>query len=306
LGDYPTMMRSTATKFICKALIFSVILFSCIGHTAHAQEFALGLKAGPLMSWSVYGDRDDGKDFESKITPGFYAAGIIAFPLKNNYTCVLEGGFSQHGRSILFNEGSGKNKATYSFTDAVLLLRKGYNIRLGKDVPSSVYFNIGPHINYWLGGKGRISSIATIIEDDGIRTIENEGAAYTVVFDQEPDLGQFDKMYLNNINRWMFGLDLGVGLQAPITATQHIQVELRFTAGHTFYGDRNSATYSWIEFEDNLRANEKVISLTAAYTFGFNLQESKKGKSNKDKDVKRKPVKKNKKRKPGSSLIRLR
>jgi hypothetical protein len=305
MGDYPTMMHFTSTKIIGNGLILLGIILLLFIHTAHAQEFALGLKAGPLMSWSMYGDKDDRLDFDSRPTPGYYAAGIIAFPLKNNYSCILEGGYSQRGRNVLFNEGSGRNKATYSFTDAVLLLRKGYNVRLGKDVPSSVYFNIGPHINYWLNGKGRISSIATIIEDGDIRKIENEGAAFTVVFDQEPDLAQFDKMFLNNVNRWMFGLDLGVGLQAPITKTQHLQVELRFTSGHTFYGQRNSATYNWVEFQDNLRANEKVLSLTAAYTFGFNLQESKKGKSTKDKEVNRKPVKKKKKRKAGSSRIRL-
>jgi len=284
-------MLTTTPKILFKGLIFSIIISFGILHKAHAQEFSLGVKAGALASISVYGDKDDGKQFDSKPTPGFYVAGILAFPLKNNYACVLEGGFSQHGRSIRFNEGYGKNTATYSFTDAALLLRKGFNIQLGKDVPSSVYFNIGPHINYWLSGKGRVG------------TIENDGAAYTVVFEQEPDLGQFDKMYLNNINRWMFGLDIGVGLEAPITKTQHLQVELRFTSGHTFYGDRNSATYSWIEFEDNLRANEKVLSLTAAYTFGFNIQESKKGKSTMDKNVKRKPVNKNKKRKPRNSML---
>lgn len=293
MADYPTLKHSMTTKIISKGLILTGIMVATFFHSASAQEFALGLKAGPLFSWSVYGDQDDALEFDSKATPGFYAAGIISFPLKNNYSCILEGGFSQHGRSIRFNEGNGKNTATYSFTDAVLLLRKGFAIRLGKDVPSSVYFNIGPHINYWLSGKGRIG------------TVENDGAAYTVVFDQEPDLGQFDKMYLNNINRWMFGLDLGVGLEAPITKTQHLQVELRFTSGHTFYGQRNSATYSWVEFEDNLRANEKVLSLTASYTFGFNIQESKKGKSTRDKDAKRKPVKKTKKRKPSDSRIKL-
>jgi hypothetical protein len=291
MADYPTMNPASAFIFVVRRSFFTVIIFCGATVCLYGQEFSLGVKAGPLTAWSVYGDKDDRKFFDSKPTIGFYAAGIIGFPLKKNYSCIIEGGFSQKGRSVLFNEGYGKNAATYSYTDAALLLRRSFNVTLGKNIPSKIFFNIGPHINYWLKGKGRIG------------TNDNDGTAYTVVFNQEADLGQFDKMYLNNVNRWLFGLDLGAGIIAPITNTQHLLVELRFTSGHTFYGDRNSATYSWVEFQDNLRANEKVLSLTAAYTFDFNIQEGRKGKSTKDKEVKRKPVNKTKKRKARPSIL---
>lgn len=279
------MTHTTTVNFVVKRLFYTLFILVGAVSNLHAQEFALGVKAGALTSWSVYGDKDDRKFFDSKSTFGYYGAGIITFPLKKNYSCVIEGGYSQKGRTVIFNEGSGKNKATYYFTDAALLLRRSFKVNVVKNIPTEVFVNIGPHVNYWLGGKGRIGSTS------------NDGSPYTVVFNEEADLGQFDKMYLNNINRWMFGLDIGVGVMAPINKTQNVIVELRFTSGHTFYGDRNSASYSWVSFEDNLRANEKVLSLTAAYMFGFNIQESKKGKSTKDKEVHRKPVKKNKKKK---------
>ncbi len=275
-------MTTSRLNFVAKRLFFTLFILVGTALSLYGQEFSLGLKAGPLIAWSKFGDRDDGKRFDSRPVVGYYGAGIITFPLGKYYTCVLEGGYSQKGRHIRFNEGFGKNKATYHYTDMVMLLRRNVKVNLGPNLPADIFINIGPHINYWLGGKGTIG------------LADNEGSPYTLVFNQEPDLGQFDKMYLNNINRWLFGLDIGIGLNAPITKTQKVLVELRYTAGHTFYGDRNSATYSWVEFEDNLRANEKVLSLTAAYMFGFNLQEAKKGKSTKDKEVKRKPVKKNK------------
>lgn len=285
MGDYPIISSNSAVNFFGKLCFLSLTILLVVTSTAHGQEFSLGLKAGPLASWSVLGDKEDRKEFDNKITYGFYGAAIITFPLSNNYSCVIEGGYSQKGRSVRFNDGFGKNVATYNYTDAALLLRRSFKVNLGKNIPSELIVNIGPHINYWLGGKGRIGSA------------DNDGSPYKVVFNQEADLGQFDKMYLNDINRWLFGIDLGVGLMAPITKTQNVLVELRFTSGHTFYGARNSASYSWVSFEDNLRANEKVVSITGAYTFGFNLQEAKKGKSTKDKEVNRKPVNKNKKRK---------
>ena len=280
-------------KIADKWLFSSVFIWLVTTGTIHAQEFTLGLKGGLLISRSFYGDKDDGKAFESQITPGFYAAGIIGFPLKKNYACILEGGISRHGREIIFSNGYGRNKATYNFADAVLLLRKSFRFNLAPNLPTDVYFNIGPHINYWISGKGTIG------------TTDNDGSPYTVVFEQDVDLGQFDKMYLNNINRWLFGLDIGVGMQAPITPKQHIAFELRFTSGHTFYGQRNSASYSWVEFEDNLRANEKVLTLSVAYTFDFSIQQLRTGKSTKDKEVRRKPVKKNRRPRPKSSAIKL-
>ena len=284
------MILISILKFVDKWLILSVFIFCGMTSTIYGQEFALGAKAGALSSLSVYGDKDDRAFFDTKPTFGFYAGGIISFPLKKNYSCVIEGGFSQKGRSVVFNEGSGKNKATYYFTDAALLLRRSFKFNIGKNLPMDAFVNIGPHVNYWISGKGRVGSV------------DNDGSPYTVVFDQEADLEQFDKMYLNDVNRWMFGLDLGVGVIAPITKTQHVIVELRFTSGHTFYGARNSASYSWVEFQDNLRANDKVLSLTAGYIFGFNLQELKKGSSTKDKEVHRKKVKKKKRRKSWSNI----
>lgn len=272
------------TLFIDKRYILSFLILIGLVNNLYAQKFALGLKAGPLASWSVYGDKDDRKEFDSKASFGFYGAGVIEFPLNKNYYYILEAGYSTKGRNIRFNDGFGKNVARYHFTDAALLLRKGFKFNLGKNIPADVFFNIGPHVNYWLGGNGHIGPA------------DNDGSAYTIVFNEEADLGQFDKMYLNDVNRWLFGLDIGVGMMAPITKTQRVLVELRFTSGHTFYGARNSASYSWIEFQDNLRANEKVLSLTAAYMFGFNIQESKKGTSTKDKEVNRKKVNKKKKR----------
>jgi len=277
--------------FFAKRLFFTLFILSGVTSNLYGQQFALGAKAGPLTSWSVYGDKDDGKLFDSKATFGFFGAGIITFPLKNNYSCVIEGGYSQKGRDIIFNGGNGQNTAKYQFFDAGLLLRRSFKFNLAKNLPSEVFVNIGPHINYWIGGSGHIG------------TVDNDGSPYTVVFNEDVDLEQFDKMFLNDINRWMFGIDIGVGLMAPITPTQNVLVELRFTSGHTFYGERNSASYSWVEFQDNLRANEKVLSLTAAYMFGFNIQESRKGRSTKDKEVHRKKVNKKKKKRPSSTNL---
>src|SRR5688572_11469791 len=129
-------------KWLILAMLFSVTTLS----GAFAQKFSLGVKGGPLVVWTEYGDKEDGNGTENKPKFGFYGAGFINFPLKNNYDCVIEGGFSQKGRKVEFE---GKiNYATYYFVDAALLLRKSFKFYLGKNVPSTWFFNVGPHISY--------------------------------------------------------------------------------------------------------------------------------------------------------------
>jgi hypothetical protein len=244
---------------------------------ACGQQFSIGVKAGPLMSWGSFGDKDDKDEFSHKIKPGFYAAGLVFFPLKNNYSFQTEFGFSQKGRKILFNDDSWENNATYYFGDAAMMIRRSFPLNLGPNIPSQWFVNIGPHINYWISGNGTVKAGGSY--------------SYNVVFEempQNPNGPDFDKMYLRDVNRWLFGIDIGVGFNAPLKRNRKLSTELRFTSGHTFFGTKYSASNRTLGFTDNLRANEKVISLTVAYVLDVNVQEGRKGKSTKDKEVKRK------------------
>lgn len=272
-------MNIPSERFVVvKWLFITVLLLPVTTNVLFGQNFSLGVKAGPLVLWSPYGDKDDAVGFENKPKYGYYLAGIINFPLKNDYTCVIEGGFSQKGRHVetagMFNNG------TYYFIDAALLLRKSFKFNLGKNVPATGFFNIGPHISYWLGGEGTIGSVGSDGSDYKIKFVDSLNS----------DDFKFKTMYMVDANRWLFGADIGLGMTAPIKKTQRVLVELRFTWGHTFYGTRETAYYNWVQFVDyNMRANEKVLSLTAAYIFDFDLRASKKGHSTKDKENNRKP-----------------
>jgi hypothetical protein len=268
------------TSFIL-ILIFSANLISCL--LVNAQEFSLGVKAGPIVSLSVIADKFDSEAFSQQLKFGYAGGGLISFPLKDNYYFVVEGGLSQRGRKILSNDDTWTNVSTYYFGDASMMLRKAFPFQLKQNIPSKWFINIGPHISYWMGGKGKIGT--------------TKFQEYTIVFEpmpvQPPGTGaDFDKMYYSNINRWLFGVDIGVGFVAPLKRKQKIMTELRFTSGHTFYGDTNSAQWRTLGFSDNLRANEKFLTISAAYIFEFNLKEGKMGKSNKDKEMKRKSDKK--------------
>jgi hypothetical protein len=264
------------TLFRKTSLVVTLLCLTVIAHSAGAQEFSLGIKAGPLVTRSVIADKFDRKDFSQKNKYGFLAAGLIIFPLKSNYSFETEVGFSQRGRKILSQGDSWTNSATYYFLDASMLLRRTFPLRIRKNVPMLWFANLGPNISYWLGGHGKI----------GVTQLQS----YDIVFGPmpvEPSEPDFDKMYLTNVNRWLFGVNIGVGFIAPLKKSRKLLTELRFTSGHTFYGKTTSASWRTLGFTDNLRANEKFLSLSVAYISDFNLREAKKGKSTLDKKIRR-------------------
>jgi len=265
-------MCNTPGKIVSGLLsVFAIALYQ----HADAQNFSLGIKAGPTAAWANFPDADVRAQFNSGVKTGFLVGGVIEFPLKKRYSFTAEFAYAQKGRTVKFNDNTWKNNATYHFMDFSMALRRSYDVRIKKDVQSRLFFNIGPNIEYWLDGKGSVSTDAV-------------SSPYTVVFDKQPD-SNFNYNYLNNVNRWLFGLDVGVGVDANITKTQRLHTELRFTYGHTYLGTKNSSSHIEIlGFEDSLQANLKTLSLTVSYMFDFDLKKSKMGRSNKDKVIKRK------------------
>ncbi len=259
-------------------LFLTCFYFAGSLYSVQAQEFSLGIKGGLLLTRSIIADKIDRKDFSQQNKFGYLGAALIIFPLKNRYSFETEVGFSQRGRKILSNNETWTNSGTYYYGDVSMLLRKSFPFKLRKNIPSMWFVNVGPNISYWLGGHGKIGT--------------NQYQRYDIVFEPMPETPpgtgpDFDKMYFTDVNRWLFGINIGVGFVSPLRRSQKVLTELRFMSGHTFYGGVNSASWRTLGFTDNLRSNEKVLSLTVAYVFDFNLKEGKKGKSTKDKEVKR-------------------
>lgn len=273
-----------------KYLPLFVTLLLCLAGTIslYAQKFAVGVKAGATISISSFGDKDDGDFYTNSSKPGFFAAGLINFPLKKNFSFQTEAGFSQRGRNIKFNEDTWENNATYYYIDGSMMLRKSYPLQWAENVRGTWFFNVGPKVSYWLNGKGTVTAGGSY--------------DYKIKFEHPPENPtepDFNTMYMTDVNRWLFGLDLGVGVDAPTTALQRFVFEIRFTSGHTFYGSRSSAFNRTLGFTDNLRANEKIISFSVDYTLNKDIRDTRKGKTTK-KDV---PKKSSKPRKNIDSLI---
>jgi hypothetical protein len=264
-----SFMLRTLKCFFCIAILY------LISFSSYSQKFSFGIKGGGLINWAAFGDKAQKDTFSTKPIPGYNTGFQISFPLKKNFEFLVEGGYAQKGRRLRFNEGSWENKSVFKFIEATMLLRKNYKFFIRKNVPSQWFFNIGPEINYLLEGKGSI-----IIDNN------KPGYAYSILFNQTPD-GNYKNMYYNNFNKWLFGLAVGIGFKVPMRRNQHLTTELRFVSGHTFLGKRNSSYIEILGFEDTLLTNLKSLNLSLAYTFDFDIQKSRKGKSTLEKSIKK-------------------
>lgn len=255
-------------------LVISVVIAA---NVVNAQKYSVGVRGAGTVNWASFRDKFQKDTFSVKPTMGFAFGALIGFPLKNNYSVIIEGGFAQKGRRL--DDPLLENHSTYRFIDGTLLLRKAYHFQLGPDIPSEWFFNIGPEVGYWMSGKGYF-------------TAGGPKYPYRIEFDRAPD-GDLGYLYYNSANRVFFGLVLGVGMKAPLKNNTAISTELRFISGHTNLGQNKYEyhTREWyaalLNYVDTLKMNLKVISLSVAYTYDFDKQESRKGKSTLKKRLKK-------------------
>jgi hypothetical protein len=256
-----------------------IICIFTLANAVQAQKYSVGFRAGGTLNWASFRDKHQKDTFSIKPTTGFTIGALVGFPLKNNYSVIIEGGFSQKGRNLKEKTTVIENHSTYKFVDGSLLLRKAYKFQLGKNIPAEWFFNIGPEVSYWLSGNGYF-------------TAGGPHYQYQIEFDKVPD-GDMGYLYYNSANRLFFGLVLGVGFKAPLKNNTAISTELRFVSGHTNLGN-NKYDYhprewyaSLLNYNDTLRMNLKVVSISVAYTYDFDKVENRKGKSTLNKKLKR-------------------
>lgn len=274
------MMRHNI--FLKTQLFFICFLTVSFGY---AQKFSVGIKGGAHGSWTHFSDKEDRPLFDTKTGYGFTGGILISFPLKNNFAFYAEAAYSTKKRRVLWAEGTWENRNTYDFIDLNMLLRKSFIWHLRKDLPMKWFVNIGPEVSYWLSAKGKI-----VTEID---------TPYDIIFNQPTDYS-YQRLYYNDINRWLFSLSAGVGFEAPLRNNKRLLFELRFISGHTNFGKKvnptlvndrmvnQNAYIEILDFQDfSLRQNLKTLQFTTAYILDLDVKESRKGKSTLKKKMKK-------------------
>jgi hypothetical protein len=281
LVHYSMVLVSLIRRLAKESRWLAVLLIMILNNEVLAQpsqpqlpQFSVGVFGGPSLNFARYGDRDLQKHYRPGVVPGYSAGAFVKFPLKDRYSFITEGSFGQKGRSTNFNE-NWNNRTIYYMVGGAMALRKSFQVKWKKNTPINLFVGAGPNIDYILKAHGRI------------KVTPGGRSNYTVVYNGTPD-SDFRYDYYVNANRWLFGLDLRAGGDAPLLSNQRLYVEFRFTWGQTFLGGKNSSSYmEIIGYDDNLQCNIKTLQLVAYYALDFDLKRSRMGRSTKDKEVKR-------------------
>ncbi|MFZ9982387.1 MAG: hypothetical protein ACO3FI_10180 [Cyclobacteriaceae bacterium] len=257
---------SQATKVIKKDTYWS-----------NTQKYSFGFRLGPTITIGSITSKEDREILSTLPKTGFTASGILTMPLQKDFSFAAELGYQRGGRKMKINESGWITDYDYNFLTSAMALRKTIPVNLREDLKGEIYFGAGPAVSWFVGpGKGKI-------------TTPNGGVSkFTVEYNNyDPDAwGDFNRYFINDPNRLLFGLDLSMGGDAPINMKQKLYGEVRFTWGHTNLGTRQTDTHlNILNFEDTMFVNLKTISFSLIYTYGFETRKSKKGKST----LKRKP-----------------
>ena len=265
-----------------KSFLLGIIVlgFQMTSTMAVAQKYSLGVKAGGMLTWPGFADSDVKDTFGRKLQPGFNVGVFVGFPLKKDFEVLIEGGASQRGRILTFNDGTWANHLKMQMADMSLLLRKYFKFQLKKDVPVEAFVNLGPEINYWFRSKGYLQV--------------NDGKKYhyEVHYGATPPNDGERYLTLQHTNHWLFSISLGTGMKAPLRNHHFVTTELRFTSGHTFMGKKDSAFMEGLIWgdggmQDTFQTNLKTLSISLAYSISKDVIEGRKGKSTIKKKLRR-------------------
>jgi hypothetical protein len=249
-------------RFLGASLVVMICCTATLG-----QKFALGVKGGALVSKTVHNDRDLKDDFASKFKIGGNTAMLINFPLSKPYGFQSEFGYAFMGRRNVQIEPNWENNMGFHYLESAMSLQRYFRLNIRQNAVTRGFLSIGPNINYMMTGSGRIITAAYT-------------ANYKMRFEPSPEEGAAPlDNYITDENRWLFGLNFGVGFDMVTNRGQKFITELRYTLGHTNIGTADSSQMKVLGFEDNWAANYRVINLSVAYVFDFDLQAAKKGKS---------------------------
>lgn len=255
------------------SLIFTFCLLVAVPALSQEKQeitrhrFKFGPKVGFQVYQPIFREYELPEEFNNNFDFGYNIGGVMDYKVTDRFAVHTELSYTKKGKNIT---GGGrdlfKNKATYHFIEVPVLIRAIY-----EQYGWSWYWNLGGNLSYWLGGSGDLYSFE--IYDAGIR----EDQSYDVVF-APPKPGFQPELVLNVVepNRVQVGLDVGFGFYFKVYKNQYLNLDFRFTYGHSWMASdeppnplRDMPNLGLQEYQEDLRHSIGVLAVNLAYVFDF-------------------------------------
>ncbi|WP_017733546.1 outer membrane beta-barrel protein [Nafulsella turpanensis] len=245
-----------------------VLFFFLLIPVVVSAQFRIGPKLGAQMGRAVYEDEAYKELYSSSFRPGLQLGAVLNYKVSDFYSLHTELYYSQKGKrskNKVEMISPTDNKALYSFIDVPVLLRFSKH-QTTPDFKIEYYLNVGPSINYWLGGHG------TIQNEEYSRLTGKEIQQYRIVFKEDAKTGT-EQVFVREANRLQMSLDFGGGVIFDLGTGKTIMVDLRNSIGigKTYMGKEDSGDYSIGSYQDNFEAVNHVFSISVSYLFDVDL-----------------------------------
>lgn len=240
-------------KILLIKVLSIFVLLTFVSNKGMTQTF-FGFKGGANVTNISFDSETYKKFYDTKFTPGFSAGAVFLIENKEKYGLYTEFLYSMKGKSVVSHANDYEtNNATYQYLEFPVLFRVKF-----KQQKFDWFLQLGPEINYWLGGKGAFEVYEP--DRDVISTYE-----YTVNLGEQKNSS--DYLNVEDANRIQLGLALGGGLIWDLKNGNYISFDARYTFGHTYMGGYETASIPNIGLVDNLEYTNNVASISAVYYF---------------------------------------
>jgi hypothetical protein len=242
--------------YICAFLLSFII---ALKSTDVKAQIFIGAKSGVRTSWLNY-DEFAREDFKRKPFIG-YSAGITAsFKAQKRFLLQVDVMYTQNGKRLEgVSETEFRNNARYHYINTPIVYKLDFKEVIGKK-SFKWYLGVGPNVNFWLGGNGKLRSVELLEENI-------EELNYDIIFEELPANPEFGGLYVPEANRVQVGLILSTGMVLEPAAGRSLIIDFRYEWGHSFLAREEARFTNVIAYNDNLRATNQAFQLSVAYVF---------------------------------------
>ena len=258
------------------------VYFIIIGavHVAKAQIY-VGPKVGLNYSSMVYGDSDYLEDNNYKVEPLLlYQGGLILhYAVNKRWSLHTEVNYTKKGRRVVSQDSlymSDRLECTY--LELPVLFRFSFGSEQVR-----FYFNVGPHISYYMYGTGSFSSAvlrrglpygADEGEEGYVDYLNDDILLYSIGTETIKQEGR-RHIETERFNTVQLGIDIGAGIGIPILNERNLLLlDLRYGHTQSFLGENtDESSYAAGEFlrgmNPSIEGAVRTFSVSLGFAFSF-------------------------------------
>lgn len=272
------MLLKTGRKLVLMRILFVALLI--LGTVPASAQFWFGPKVGFQRTGFKYQNDEHvflvnstseltQRDIYDKVKPNynFNAGAMMTYTASIKYAVHVELFYERVAKSVRSAQFELDNRFTYNYLSLPLLLRVQY----GKE-PRHYYINAGPKISWWMSGKARIN-------ESVLGNGDNEFINYDIRYNFRSQPAE-NEVVIDNPNRIQYALNIGGGALFDIATGARVQVDLRYSWGHSNLGFNRDSELE--QFYENVEVSNQMISISVGYLIPYNPIDALKGKSTMD------------------------